>query len=136
VNVLAKELKMLHKHLHTSHFIIMCCIVLAFIKIYQHNLIIGLNYELQRLEKQRSQLAKERNELFAIISQLHAPEIVMHQAQTKLSMEPIAVDHVVLLDVEPAKIDFIGTTSTPQTLLALHIVDNITSLTGGNHACT
>jgi hypothetical protein len=127
---------MLHKHLHTSHLIVVCCIALAFIKIYQHNLIIGLNYELQRLEKQRSQLAKERNELFAAISQLHAPEVVMHQAQTKLAMAPHAVDHVVLLDPAPAKVDFIGTTSTHEILLALHIMDNVTSLTGGSHACT
>jgi hypothetical protein len=127
---------MLHKHLHTSHLIVACCIVLAFIKIYQHNLIIGLSYELQRLEKQRLNLAKERNELLATISQIHAPEMVMSQAQMKLNMTPHAVDRIVLLGTEPAKIDFIGTTSTPQTLLALHIMDNIASLTGGNHACT
>ncbi len=125
---------MLHKHLHLSHLIVLCCIVLAFIKIYQHNLIIGLNYELQRLEKQRSQLAKQRNDLLANLTQLHAPEVVMHQAHALHGMTPHAVHHVIYLKPQTAPIDFIGTASTHTILTALHL-DTVISKTGEKHAC-
>ena len=39
-------------------------IAFVFIKIYQHNLIIKLRYEYQRLEKQKLLLEKERNDIF------------------------------------------------------------------------
>ncbi|MFA5306414.1 MAG: hypothetical protein WC365_03110 [Candidatus Babeliales bacterium] len=125
---------MLHKHLHLSHLIVLCCIALAFIKIYQHNLIIGLNYELQRLEKQRSQLAKQRNDLLASLTQLHAPEVVMRQAQTHLGMTPQTVQHVIYLTPQTTTIDFIGTASTNTILTTLHL-DSVTSQTGEKHAC-
>jgi hypothetical protein len=136
VKVLAKDVKMLFKHLHTSHVILVCCIALAFIKIYQHNLIININYELQRLERQHSLRIKERNELFAKISQINAPELVMHDAQTKLHMTALPTDHVVLLDTKPSPINFIGSVPTSHMLLALQIIDNNMNITGDKHACT
>ncbi len=124
---------MLHKHLHLSHIIVLCCIALAFIKIYQHNLIIGLNYELQRLEKQRSHLAKQRNDLLTNLTQLHAPEVIMHHA-TQRGMVPQAVHRVVQLKPQTTTIDFIGTSSSQTVLTALHL-DAIISKTGEKHAC-
>lgn len=125
---------MLPKHLHLSHIIILCCIALAFIKIYQHNLIIDLNYEIQRLAKQKSQLSKQRNDLLANLTQLHAPEIVMHQAQTKRGMTPQAVHRVIHLKPQANTINFIGNTPNNTILVALHL-DPVISQTGEKHAC-
>lgn len=64
-------------------FIIMC---MVFVKIYQHNLIIRLNYERQRLEIKKKQLKTQKNDFQRQLCCVRDSGIVSAFAQDKLGL--------------------------------------------------
>jgi hypothetical protein len=67
---------------------------MVFVKIYQHNLIIKLNYERQRLELKKGQLKKKKNDLFCQLCFLKNPKNVTNFAQETLLMDRLKFSQV------------------------------------------
>ncbi len=105
----------------------------VFVRIYQHNLIIGLRYERQRLAQEIGQLEKQRNELLADWYQSQDPERLHALACEAWGMSPVSVDRVIILEPDKNDIDFIGTSSSAATLQAMGVLDVIMGRTGGPH---
>ncbi len=102
----------------------------VFLKIYQHNLIIKLNYEYQRLEKKKSQLEKDRNELLAVFLKVQAPRKVLAMARDTWGMVPLTIHQVCTIEVRP-EIDFLSTTSSDDLLHYLGVYDVVMGFSGG-----
>jgi len=126
---------MFFKHLHLSHLGVVALITLAFVKIYQHNLIIKLKYEKQRLEKKATQLRKDRNELVAVYAQLQDSQSVITKATNELGMKPLSIKQVRFLPSH-ADIPFLKTASTADVLQKLGLQDLFLTHTGGSHDST
>ncbi len=73
----------------------MILLFFIFIKIYQHNLLIKLNYEKQRFEKKNSKLRKKKNELLVQYFKLKNQHRVKNVAQQDLGMQPIKLSQVI-----------------------------------------
>ncbi len=69
-------------------------LVFIFTKIYQHNLLISLTYEKQRIENKKNNLKKQKNDLriqyFTMIDQ----EKVWNLAKSKLGLQPLRLSQV------------------------------------------
>jgi len=81
-----------------------------FIKIYQHNQIIKLSYEKQRLENKMGKLKRESNELLAVLSMLQEPGKTKKFAQEKMGMQWLSLSQVVTV-TEKGLFDFYTTTT-------------------------
>jgi hypothetical protein len=66
-----------------------------FIKIYQHNLIIKLNYEKQRVENIKHELKREKNDFRVKFFTLRNQEEVARLAQEKLGMQPLKLSQII-----------------------------------------
>jgi hypothetical protein len=122
---------MFFEHIKVSRVVLIIGVLSVFARIYQHNSVIKLNYQNQRLEKQKSQLEKDRNELLMELYELHDPETVLTQVE-QWGMAPLKVSQVMTLTTQ-ARIDFIGTTSQEDVLQKIGIDDFVTTHSGGNH---
>ena len=69
----------------------------VFIKIYQHNQLIGLNYERQRIENYISHLKKREADLQVQLFELKKQERVKKIAQEKLGMRPLKLSQVITI---------------------------------------
>ena len=76
---------MLNFRLGKLIFIVSVCMM--FITIYQHNLIISLSYERQRLELKKNQLKKQESDFRRQLCFLKNVERVSEFTQTKLGMD-------------------------------------------------
>ena len=81
-----------------------------FIKIYQHNQIIKLNYEKQRLENKLCKLNRDCNELLAVVSVQQEPGKIKKIAQEKMGMQWLSLSQVVTV-TEASLFDFYTTTT-------------------------
>jgi len=68
-----------------------------FAKIYQHNYVIKLTYQKQRLEKATQKLYKKKQELLVAYYHAHGPEKLKKWACKENTMSPIVFSHVVTL---------------------------------------
>ena len=74
--------------------------IFVFGVIYQHNLIIKLNYDKQRLEIKKSKLIKEKNELMKELYQLKDPTKIKSWAVDNLGMRDVNMSHVITLTTQ------------------------------------
>jgi len=75
-------------------------LVLIFVTIYQHNQIIKLNYEKQRLAKKRLILKKEKNELMSQLAQLTNYSRISAIAENKLNMTSLKLSQIITLTTQ------------------------------------
>lgn len=73
--------------------------VFVFGSIYEHNLMIKLTYERQRLELKKNKLIKEKNEVMKEFYQLSDPARIRAWAESQ-GMKDLALSHVVTLTVQ------------------------------------
>lgn len=106
----------------------MLLVVFVFGKIYQHNLLIKLNYERQRFEKKKMQREKEKNELTIKLLSLLEPERVLAKAKDEWGMRPMTVRQIRALSQESG-IDFLKTSSHDSVLQKLGFNDVVMSHT-------
>jgi len=78
-------------------FTILLGIVLTFIfiKIYQHNMIIQLNYKKQRLAKKKQNLKRKKEHLAVTLFKLKNYEKIDAIARKKLGMRPLRPSQVI-----------------------------------------
>jgi len=69
--------------------------VLIFVSIYQHNQIVRLNYEKQRLSQKKHLLEKDRNELQSRLHFIKDYSRVESVALNKLKMRPTAFSQII-----------------------------------------
>lgn len=77
-----------------ARFLSAFLILFIFIKIYQHNQIIRLNYEKQRLEMKKNDFKKEYNNLTAELCNLKDVVNVKKNVQEKYGMEKLKFSQV------------------------------------------
>ena len=70
-------------------------VVVIFIKIYQHNRVVKINYEKQRLERKLDELVKEKNELMVEYSLLRNYKKVKEDVLQDLNMQKISLSKVI-----------------------------------------
>ena len=86
------ERSMTRKRFLTILFLI--TISLIFLKIYQHNLLIRLNYEKQRIENKKNELKRKKNELLVEYFKLKNQHRVKKLAQENLGLKPIKLSQI------------------------------------------
>ncbi|MBD3232060.1 hypothetical protein GF322_05400 [Candidatus Dependentiae bacterium] len=69
-------------------------IVFIFIKIYQHNLLIRLTYEKQRIEKHKNDLKKQKNDLRIKYLTIIDQEKIYNLAKDKLGMQSLKLSQI------------------------------------------
>ncbi len=84
---------------------------IVFLVIYQHNLIIKLNYGKQRLALKKDKLIKEQNELMQALYQLKNPSKTKAWATGQQGMSDLMLSHVITLTTQ-AEGDFFVTPTT------------------------
>ena len=72
-------------------------IALVFVKIYQHNQVVRITYEKQRLERKKQDLVKEKNELLIRHAFLKDYKKVKQYAQDVLKMRKLLLSQVITL---------------------------------------
>lgn len=106
-------------------------VCLAFFKIYQHNLLVQLTYQHQRLVMQKKRLEQERNEQYIAYLSLHNPEAVFTVAKDKLSMKALTVTQLRTIPNTSLSIDCLHTTSHDSVLKTIGLYDMTVGKTGG-----
>jgi len=106
-------------------------VVLAFFKIYQHNLLVQLTYEHQRLVRHKKELEQTRNEAYINLLQRKDPNKVFAIAQKKLGMQPLMVNQVKIVPSGLAVVDCLHTGSTDAVLKKIGLYDLVIGKTGG-----
>lgn len=81
-----------------------------FAKIYEHNRVINLIYEKQRLEKTKNLLLATKNRLLAQYLTIKNYKNIHTQARDSWNMKPVDVDHVVTLTTQTMTNFFTSTT--------------------------
>jgi hypothetical protein len=66
-----------------------------FLKIYQHNLLIKLSYEKQRVESEKNELKKKKSELLVKYFELSNQLVVKNMAQEKLGLQPLKLSQII-----------------------------------------
>lgn len=117
------------KRFATPPVLMSLVIGLMFLKIYQHNLIIKLSYETQRLERKSSQLEKDRNDLLMAFYNRKDPINLQVKARDEWGMKNLTLSQVITLTAQ-APIDFLHTTSHIATLKTLNLYDAVVTRTG------
>jgi cell division protein FtsL len=72
-------------------------IVFVFTKIYQHNLIIKLNYEKQRLERKRVILKQEKNQKLVQLYNLKDFNRIKKIAKEKIGLQELKLSQIITL---------------------------------------
>ena len=106
-------------------------VVLAFFKIYQHNLFVQLTYEHQRHVRHEKELEQVRNEAYSNLLERKDPDKIFALAQKKLAMQPLAVNQVQLVPNGIDAVDCLHTTSTDAVLKTVGLYDLVMGKTGG-----
>lgn len=75
--------------------ILFFCLLLIFLKIYQHNVVINLNYITQRLDQKKVTLLKERDVLWMQLCELKNQTQVKKLATQEWGLEPLKVNQIV-----------------------------------------
>jgi cell division protein FtsL len=91
--------------------IFLLSLVVAVVKIYQHNQIIRLRYEKQRIENKQDKLRKEKNELLAELSRLKDNLQVIEMAKNNLKMDDLKMSQILTLTLK-SSVDFYATRSS------------------------
>ena len=81
-----------------SHYItlsLFIAILFLFFKIYQHNSIVKLVYEKQRLERMKEGLRKDKNKLLVQLYTIKNQEKVREEAREKFSFCALKPDQIV-----------------------------------------
>jgi hypothetical protein len=86
------------------------CVIFIFFIIYEHNLIIKVNYNRQRLAQKRDKLMKEQNELTRILCQLKNQAAVRTWATDNAGMSDLAMSQVITLTTQTRHDFFITST--------------------------
>jgi len=111
-------------------------VVLAFFKIYQHNLLVQLTYEYQRLVQHKKKLEQERNELYIHFLRKRDPERIFAHAQKKLGLHMLTIDQIKHIPTGKQAVDFLHTTSCDAVLKIMGLYDLVIGRTGGLvHVC-
>ena len=105
-------------------------VVLAFFKIYQHNLLVQLTYEHQRLERHKKELEQTRNEMYISLLQRKDPDKVFAYARNKLGLQPLAINQVKVVPSGLDVIDCLHTSSTDAVLKTIGLYDLVIGKTG------
>jgi predicted phage tail protein len=116
-------------------FRILLCAALCFlfVKIYQHNLIIKLNYEKQRVENNIKRLKNERNELYAQFLTLRDGQKILHMAEQLWGMKSLSAKQIIMSG-SSVHFDFLSTASS-QDCLAEAGLYHLISVRGNSDAC-
>lgn len=120
---------MLLNYFSLTKILIVLVVSFVFIKIYQHNLVIKLNYERQRLENKKTQREKERNELSVQLLSLLEPGKLVVKAKEAWGMNAIKISQVRAVPPK-VEVDFLGTTSSDKVLTTLELHDVVMGYTG------
>jgi hypothetical protein len=67
----------------------------VFLKIYQHNSLIRLNYEKQRVENEKDELKKKKNELLVKYFEIKNQHKARAAVQEKLGMQPLKLSQII-----------------------------------------
>ncbi len=70
------------------------CLFFVFIKIYQHNLLIKLNYEKQRLEKKNLKLKRKKNMLLVELFKLKDFKRIKNIAEEKFDFHELKLSQI------------------------------------------
>lgn len=115
-------------------FVVVC--VCSFIEIYQHNLMVKLNYEYQRLARKRLSLEKEYNDFLVELMKIKDAQKIIEWAQDVLHMSSLKICQIVECN-QYAPVQFLGSTSSEVVGKHIGIYDASFSTTGGNgNACS
>jgi hypothetical protein len=120
---------MLLKYFSLSKIMIALGVSFIFVKIYQHNLVIKLNYEKQRLEKRKLQQEKVRNDFIVEYLSLTDPAKILTKAKGLWGMKPIKICQVRSVPAL-SQLDFFGSISDIQVLKKQGLYDVVSGYTG------
>ncbi len=84
-------------------FFILFNLSFLFIKIYQHNKSVQLNYDRQKLENRRTELTKEKDKLLVKLSKIKNPKQIKKLAQKKLGLRPVKLAQIINYPEQGAK---------------------------------
>ena len=84
-------------------FFILFNLSFLFVKIYQHNKTIQLNYNRQKFENKRTELIKEKDKLLIKLSKIKNPKLIKKTAQNKLGLKPIKLTQIINYPEQGAK---------------------------------
>lgn len=70
-------------------------VVIVFSKIYQQNLIIKLQYEKQRLDRQHQTLVKTRNAMLVTFAEAKDYSVLKKQAEQEFGMTQLPLSHLI-----------------------------------------
>ncbi len=82
----------------TIIFLVIICFI--FVKIYQHNLLIKLDYKKQRIENKKNKLKRKKNELLVKYFELKNQHRVKAFVQEELGMKPISLSQIITFTKE------------------------------------
>lgn len=98
-----------------GRLLILCGTMFGFFVIYQHNLLIKLNYNKQRLALKKAKLIKEQNELMKEYYQLKDSVKTKGWALEQRGMKDLALSNVITLTTQ-GRHDFFMTTTVNNVL--------------------
>ncbi len=107
---------MIPKNFLTLRRLFLLFIGVVFLRIYQHNQLIKLSYQGQRLDRVYATLEKERNELLVKRYEQQSPARVMQLARAQ-GMVPLKLTQLCVLPEAPL-LEFFGTGTDQATLTA------------------
>ena len=90
------------------------CVIFTFFIIYEHNLVIKINYNKQRLAQKRDKLMREQNELTRTLQQLKDYAAIRIWALTTAGMCDLTMSQVITLTTN-AQHDFFITSTLNRT---------------------
>ena len=123
--------------LKNTHIIAGITLIFIFLKIYQHNIIIKLTYEQQRLEHQKRDLEQKLNEQYIQMFLLQDPDKVFAIVQEENGMTPIKLTQIQEISKELDTFDYFTTPSSEKLLKQLGFYDiTIQTTKGYKHART
>lgn len=120
---------MLLHYVSLSRILVVLVICFVFIKIYQHNLVIKLNYEKQRLEKKEALLEKQKNDLCVEYLTLREPEQLIIYAKSEWGMKAVDPAKVRVIP-SSSKADFLATLPSDEVFMKLGLYELMYGHTG------
>ena len=93
-------------------------IVLALVHVYQHNRVIKLSYEKQRIEQLKQKLTKKKSEILVEFSQAKNPQEIKRWAQRERAMSMTQLSQVTTLTTRgPYDFFLMGTTNSENVMM-------------------
>jgi hypothetical protein len=83
----------------SQYLVLISCLVFffLFVKIYQHNAVVKLMYQKQRIENQKAQLTQRKNDLMVKLYSLKNQHHVRALADKNLSLLPLKPDQIITI---------------------------------------